>query len=708
MSKFPEHGDMLKQRGVAFSNRDQYEKATRFRKLFAVSGQWWAGQGNAKANKPKPEFHSMWNPINRIIGSANNIELNPVISPNSYDADEDGATLLQGLFRNDSTSRSGVEAKENAVSEAIIGGFGCFKMTNKYENEDDPDPEDQYLCYESVLDASSSVVFGAEAIKRDKSDAKRAWQLVKGNREAFEEQFGVKRIVSFPSGVDAPANCLNDVSKNDCYLAHYYEVVEVNTTEYDFTKLEGIGSKITTGDKIRDEGGAEYKKEQLKELRELYKEKFGELPDEKRRTEKVCMYALCDGEKYLTKPQKTPFKRVPLFPIYAYHYVIDGEEYFNGLLEKSEDCERLKNYVISGIMEVASEKQTRTPIFLASQIGEYAQLWKARNHEDLSYLLMHEHKTEDGSSLLGPVGYVDPSPTPQAALAANDILQQHSDQTSMMGQVSTPANASGEAIQNVNERQDDAFLPVIKAVAHAYRASCEAWIDAAMPIYFSNEKSIRIMTVDGKHRMVKTLQMTFNEESGDYGPYDNNPQGRYSVRVEQGEAYKDRQKAARDNINEMLQYADTNSPTGQMLLMKSMALVDGEGVSDMKHTVSRMLLRASVDMGIEPETENEEDAAFVEDYKKQLEAQQSQAEDPNMVLAKAEEAKAQAQLIEAEIKQRQLELQAYDSETKRIEAETHRLVAQVDAEEKGVKLELEAEKVGLAREKQEHEYERQE
>ena len=111
-------------------------------------------------------------------------------------------------------------------------------------------------------------------------------------------------------------NAIERQTEKDIYLAHYYEVIEKKLRIYDFTMLNGL--KITSGDGIKDEAGNSYTREDLKDLKENYLETFGEDAPSTEKLTKYVEYALADGEKYLTKPQRTPFKRVPIFPRYGY------------------------------------------------------------------------------------------------------------------------------------------------------------------------------------------------------------------------------------------------------------------------------------------------------------------------------------------------------------------------------------------------------
>jgi len=228
-----------------------------------VAGAQWKGSddGEQFANKPKPENNKVFKQVNRLLGQYQRMEMNARIASASDEATDEDADLLQGRWRNDFNMSDGIEALNNAADEAFFGGFGAFKVVAKYEDEEDPTPENQYLCIEPVYSAPSSVVFGAGAIRKDKQDAKQAWQLIKVNRKATEDEYGVN-LASFPQSMGFFDWCSSDSSK-DVYVAHYYEVFEKTLTDYDF----GGGFVVTTGDGIKDSFGNKVSRDELSELR---------------------------------------------------------------------------------------------------------------------------------------------------------------------------------------------------------------------------------------------------------------------------------------------------------------------------------------------------------------------------------------------------------------------------------------------------------
>ena len=661
------HEEMSVNYRDASTDTDMRDRCLEDIERFFINGSWWKGsRGEQFKNKPKPEFNKLWRSINRVVGDINDMELNSVIVSNSEEATDEDADLLQRRWRNDYQSSDGIEASEIATMEAAIGGFGCTKLVAKYEDEENPNPDEQYLCAEIIHSACTSVYFDAGAIRKDKADSRWGWELIRTNRKKIEDEYGVD-IVSFmnpPSIVDSTKLDYN--SQRDIYLAHYYEVVEKNLTVYDFSAMNNL--KITTGNGITDESGEKYTREDLKDIRNLYVDVMGEEAPTIKRKVKYVEYALCDGEKYLTKSQRMPFKRVPLFPRYGYHAVINGQEFYCGEVRKQLDAEMFHNMFGSTMMEIMAAPQIQKPEYAPEQIARHATQRSRADIDNVPFLLSDPIKDENGKPIhFGPIGMSQPPQIGTGLAAAGQFISGNIMEMGGAGQATVPANSSGEAIKQVNERTDDAFLPIVKNVLHSIKAQCEGWIPAAQSLYFTNQRRLRVLETDGNYTQVTTLEMTESPD-GNYGPYGNSARGRYTVQVEQGEAYKDQREAERESIVEMLKYAGSDTEFGQLMLMNAMTLTSGEGGDRMRQVAKFKTIDLMMAMQIPFEPQSEEEERYVQGKMQQMQAQSQAAQqnDPVMISAQSQAQLAQAEMIKAQADVMDKQVDTYNAETDRM------------------------------------------
>jgi hypothetical protein len=618
---------------------EDYEFAT-------VSGAMWKGSYSEQfKNKPKPEINKIYGSINRILGQKQRMEMNAKIISNSDEATDEGADLLQSRWRNDFQASDGNEALNNSDQEAFFSGFGAYKLVAKYEDEENPDSEKQYLCVEPIYSAASSVVF-SPSVRKDKADSKQAWHIIRTSRKEVEEEFNtdVNSINAQIDWFDWDTD-----SEKDIYLAHYYEVIEKKITEYDF----GGGYIITTGDGIKDSYGNKITRDDLNEIRDIREHKTT------RRKVKYVEYALMSGDKFLTKPVKLPFKRVPVIPQYGYYQVINGIEYYCGEVRKRRDPQMFLNTYHSALMEIMAAPQVEKPEYTPEQIAKHAGQRSQADVDNAAFVMSDPILNTDGSiAHVGPIGTQKPPQVGTGLMAAGQQLGSDLLDMAGTGQTTLPSNASGDAVQQVNDRNDDAFQPLMQNSIAAIKTACEVWIDAAQKLYFSNQRSLRVQAVDGSYSQVTTLEYD-TDDNGVYGPFKNNAKGRYTAQVKVGESYKSKKEAELETTLKMLQFADTNTPQGQMLLNQAIVSTTGEGGERSRKVANYQIMDSMIALGLDPEPKTEEEKQYVEQKVTQMQqAAQNQQPDAAMVMAQAEMLKGQADMLEQQNRQAEIQLQA--------------------------------------------------
>lgn len=662
-------------RSISGSN-DLNEQALDDIKFAKVPGQQWVGSDTEQyANKPKPENNKIARQINRILGQYQRLEMNAKIISASEDANDDDAEILQSRWRNDFNFSDGVEALNNAADEAFHGGFGAFKIAAKYEDEEQEDPDYQNLCIEPIYSAPSSVVYSAGSIRKDKSDAKQAWHLLRVNREETEEEYGVS-IASYPNAVydDGYFDWTCD-DRKDIYIAHYYEVIEKRITEYKFDSLV-----ITKdGRKYRTQTGERVEKEMLDEMIEL-------MPYEKKSKKvKFVEYALISGDQFLVKPQKTPFKRVPIIPQYGYHTVINGKEFYCGEVARQRDNQRFLNMGFGSMMELMAQPQVATPEYLPEQIQRFSSQRQDHITENYAYLMSDPVKDQSGNiAHMGPIAIHQPPQIGTGLAASLQFLNENMTEQGGSGQSTVSSNTSGEAIEQVNQRADDSYQPLFQNAMQSLKSACETWIPAAKELYFTNERSIRLEGPDGSYSQIKTVQYDFNESNDSYGPYKNAAIGLYDVTVKTGESHKSKKEADRQSNLEILQFADTSTPMGQLTLNNLIMTTTGEDTQDSRRIARFQNLEIMLGMGLDPQPKTDEERQYVESLIQRQQQQAQQQQDPQVMLAEAE---GQARMMEG---QAALQNEQNDAEKNRIELIKLQLKDKelnIKAAEVGVKIE---------------------
>ena len=647
-------------------------------KFAFVPGEQWAGSDARQwANKPKPENNKLFKNIMGIVGRFQEAEFGARITPASDDATDDDAEMLQGLWRNDFNSAEGTDAVNNAAEEAFFGGFGAFKFTSKYDDDESPDNDRQYVGVDPINSAPSSVFFNVAALRKDKQDSNSAWHIQRVNRRATEEEYDVD-LATFPAGnvgSDFDWSC-GDNSK-DTYIAHYYEKVERTEVDYIF---DGGYTITRVGRKYTDQNGNKIDSEDFKAIKDLNSY------TEQSRKVKCVEYALMSGDKWLVKPQKTPFKTIPIIPIYGYHRVINGIEFYCGEVARQRDPQRFGNMLFGSFMEIAAQPQTEKLEYAPEQVERHKESRSRLNIDNPAYVLSDPIlDANDNPVHWGPVGKLSPPQIGTGLASAlqftNTIMAEQSGQ----GQATLPSNTAASAVQMVNERTDDSLLPLFSNAAGSIRSACKVWLDAAQKLYFSNSRRVRIMREDGSYTNAETLEYA-EDENGVYSPSKNTGRGRYDITVRQGESYRTKRDSERTAAMELLQYTGTDTPMGQMAVMAAIQATTGEGMQDVR-TMARVnqiraLVNNSMDLlmaGYDPKKLGLTSEEDIEIAKVVIQGvmQSQQSGNPQ---AKMMEMEGQARMMEGQAALMDKEIDMFNAETKRAEVSIKAEKAGIDAQ----------------------------
>jgi hypothetical protein len=183
---------------------------------------------------------------------------------------------------------------------------------------------------------------------------------------------------------------------------------------------------------------------------------------------------------------------------------------------------------------------------------------------------------------------------------------------------------------------------------------------------------IRVQEENGDYTNVNTMEMTVDAD-GNYGPYGNNPRGLYTVQVKKGEAYKDTIEAKIESNITLMSAVGSDTGAGQILAYENMGLLNKDS-NPMIEVISRYApLDIIIASGFPYESQNDEEAQYIEMKKQQMAQQAQQQQDPMMVAAQAEAMKAPAD-------QAKVQIDIYNAESKRLDTNIKAMSAQVDAQ----------------------------
>jgi hypothetical protein len=642
---------------------DQRDKSVNDRRFVDVDGAMWDGAcGEQFKNKPKLEFDKISREINRIVGEYSSNPISIRFVPDSEDADEELANLLNDRFRNDARKSEGQEAQDTAFQEAVKGGFGAFRICTEYEDELDPDANRQCIALYPIMSADSVVFWDADASNYDKSDAKQCWVLTPISRRKFDKKYPGK--APFQNG-ELPASWYKwldfDWYGDDMvYIAEYYEVIEEKRTRIVFENELGETIKYFK-DEIRDN-------EQIQDEIINYEQVGTE-----RVKDKYVEKALVCGDSYLEEPERIAGRYIPIIPFYGYRSFIDGVEYYMGEVRKQRDSQTFTNMAMSNLADLLTESQKEKDIFLPEQVARHAQMWADNNVENYPYMLVDGVRDGAGNLIqAGPVGKTSAPQVPPALIAAMQFNADHQAQELGTGELKVPSNTSGEAIAQVQERADMSYFILLHNARKSMKYAAKVWLSIAKEIYGGVERPLRTLTEDGKINVVDLMQAQMTERG--IGYKNDLSKGSYEIVAETGPAYTTRLEAERATLMGMLQVTDTNSPMYPLIMASMMQTVSGPGSESIKQ-VARLnelqILFASSPQLAMKEAKTPEEQQYIMQMMEQ--AMQPQQPDPMMQIA----------MIEAETKQLQAQSNALRAQNDMANTQIKAATAEADINLKG-------------------------
>ena len=603
---------------IMSASQDTREECTADRRFYSIAGAQWEGSLEDQfANKPRMEFNKIHLSIIRIINEYRN---NRITVNFESDTEEELAELCDGLYRYDENKSEAQEAYDNAFEEAVGGGFGAFRFTTVYKDEEDPDDDEQQIVIEPIYDADSSVFFDLDAKRQDKRDADHCFVLTSMTPAAYEREWPDQAVSTWPKQ-NTDGYEFDWQTPDVVYVAEYYQIELRKETIHVWTRITGEEERLTT------EEHEERKEELLSVGAKLDRTK-------KLRVRRVKKY-LMSGGGILEECGYIAGKNIPIVPVYGKRWYVDNLERCMGHVRLAKDAQRLKNMQLSKLAEISAQSSVEKPIFTPEQIAGHQHLWNEDNVENYAYLLVNPITDPNGQPIpSGPLGYSKPPVIPPALAALlqitdadiEDLLGNQQNGEQLQGNISTN---TAELIQTRLDMQTYIYL---SNMAKSIKRGGEIYLSMAREVYVEKGRTMTTRDNEGITAKVELLQ-PMQGEDGELVTINDLSKAAFDVVVDVGPSSSTKKNATVRALTNMMS-AVRDPQTAQVLLSMIMMNMEGEGIKDVKAFFRKKLVQQGV---IKPtEIEQEEMAAEAE----QAKANPS-AEDKYM-LAAAEEASAQA------------------------------------------------------------------
>lgn len=632
------------------------ELALSARRFVTIPGAQWEGiWGEQFENTPRVEVPKILRGIRKIETDYRDNRIAPDFRPSGGESDQETADTLDGLHRADSYQFKAQQARDNAFSEAVRGGFGAYRLTNEWADPYDKDSDEQRINPGMVIvDADQRVFFDLNSKLYDKSDARFAFVITSFTRDAFEEQYP-----------DAACSSWDDYSYFGRYewaspdmvrVAEYYEREEVSERLYVLTHtLVGQEERFWHSD-ITDE-----------EIEERQAQGWTVTERRKKRV-RIHKYII-SGTELLSDQGRIAGPHIPIVPVYGARDFVDDQERFTGYVQPRMDAQRLYNAKVSKLAEVDTLAPRETPIFATEQMTpNLAAQWATANISRLPYLLVNPLRNEDGSiAVAGEIGKVMPPQLPPVTagllqIANNDLTEDDQD-----GASEIRANTSADAMDIAATRVDAKSGVFLDNMRQSVQREGEIYLGMAGEVYVEPGRIVETMDEDGGDGTAVLMQAATGK-NGNFHIRNDFTRGRYKVIASVSEATATRRDKTVKRCLQAAQIAISaqDMEGAQAFIGTAMLNSDGEGMQDLQQWYRQRM----VSMGVVPP--NEDEKAAME------QAAQNEQPDPTVEMVGA-----QTEALRADAEETMAKARKTDADTGLAQAKTIETLA--SAEEKGAK-----------------------
>jgi len=598
-----------------------------FRFCSVSGGQWEGWLEDSYENRAKPELNHVSDYVRRAISRwrANRRIVN--FSPADEATDEKQATLLDGVFRRDMERSGGQDSIDTAVDEMLRCGYGCILLNTEYEDEGDPDNTAQNIVFTEIPNAYSMVVWDASARRADKSDARHVTMLSAHSRDAFEKLYPNASPSTFKPNDRSTFSWFLRTA-DIVYVAVRYHVESEQIMLHTYHNPERVEDAIFHA---KEADLTDAYKDELEMLGYKYLRKRKIVKDRVLRT-------VFSGSEILEDSRQIVGRHLPVVPLYGIRSIVDGSEFYQGIVREKMDAQRLMNMSFGLAAESAAHASDDKLILNPEQVANPSirAQWSKNWHQQ-PYLLLDAVRDASGNPMA--LGAVDKLPGTNVSPALGNLVQM-TRESLLQGLGGAPQdtidpNASGKAINAALKRADmnidflyDNIDKFLKRVGIVYQSMARE-VYSATP-----NRKMRIINEQGAPEMV-----ALNSDAGFNGQFvrmNDLAKGSFEVSVGTSPDYATAQEETFEALKDIVGLMAPDDPYRSIAVR--LLILQKDGIpEDAKSALRRELLVQGV---VKPENEDEE--KFLQGM---AQAQQNQGVDANTQLlqsmAKEQETKAQ-------------------------------------------------------------------
>lgn len=617
-------------------------------------GQWEPQWAEVNKDKPRYTFDLTTPIVDQVVGDLEQYDFDVKVTPSGGEASEDVAETYDGLVRNIENISGASHVYSQCARDVAVGGFSAWRIIQAYN---DGDSFDQDLMIKRIPNPIDRVWFGPHN-EPDASDADYCFVLSGMDPEEYKEKY--------------PDRKSSSVNSDRQHSSFFHRNDQVMLGEFLYLKKKERELHLLTDGRVVDADEYASLADELKEM--------GVTIEKSRKRHYMEVYSrLFDTDGWVTEARPTVFRHmIPVVPMYGNFAIVEDKVTYSGVVEKLMDPQRVFNYSLSREIEEGALAPREKFMVTPNQIEGYESDWARMNVSADPYQIYNPDPQAPGAPQKSGGPQINPG-LRNISTAMQQVIGQSAGMfAANMGD--NPGLQSGKAIEALQDRGDRANNKFLRCREIAQEKTGKILVDA-IPRIYGPKRQIRILGQDGVANTVTVGELVQDRQTGELMVLNDLSQGKYDVQCTSAPSFKTRQSETVRALTEIGGVDPTVIEIGGDVLLGN---IPSPGMDEVAKRKRQQLFNAGL---IPMDQMTEEELAQMEEAQNQ-----EPEESPEMVLARAEEAKAQADAMAVQQKvqesQQEFQIKLAQLEIEKGKLEIDRYQLQIEAQKAGVDIKL--------------------
>lgn len=481
------------------------------------------------------------------------------VEPDS-DADQELATVVNGLLRRIQYNSSAAHVYAQAVEHMVACGIGWFRIATDYV---DDDTFDQEILIKRVVNPLS-VYPDPGAVEPDRSDMTHCTVSELITKDEFKRRWPKASLTDLETVHQGSTTAGLVWNQGDnVRIGEYWKREE---TTHTLVRLQAQGQDFTVN---------------LDELK----------PDERKRVEgsglvlasrpvksyKVTM-ALVSGAEQLEETYECPCRWIPIVPVIGAEVPLENGTYRHGLIRFQREPNQLHNYYLSVAAETLGQQPKAPWLVTAKMVAKWKSIWDGVNVRSTPYLPYDPDESAPGAR----PEKIAPPPLPAGLIQMAQMLAEDMKATTGIYDASLGNKSnetSGVAIAARQEQGNAATYHYTDNLEHGLEHGGRIMLDMIPKVYDTTRK-LRLIGEDDQEQEVEINRPTVSMMGQEAYANDLTKAKFKSVRVVLGPSFASRRQEAANQLLQLAQAVPAIAEIGGDLIVKNLDFEGSEQLSE--------------------------------------------------------------------------------------------------------------------------------